>query len=75
MKKVREHLNENIDDEANIPMYLAKFEKMCQEAANDGLEFEVLQDVINQAMAEVDWDYAARKVEQRYYRNHDGDDD
>jgi len=36
---------------------------MCQEAANDGLEFDVLQDVINQAMAEVDWDYAAQQVE------------
>ena len=46
-----------------ISKFSSIWEKSFQQAANSGLEFEVLQDLINQALDQIDWEYAAKHVE------------
>jgi hypothetical protein len=43
--------------------YLMKFTRLCQEAANNGLEFEVIQELVESALNEIDWVWAAEEVE------------
>ena len=48
--------------------YFAKrFQRLCQKAAEAGLEFDIIQDLVTQALDQVDWEYAAQQVEKHGY--------
>jgi len=61
-KVVKETLNE-IDNHSKLGDYSTKFERLFQQAANAGIEFYILEDLINQALHQVDWEYAAEQTE------------
>ena len=63
-KLVKESIdNSNLEDGSLMAKFSQQFEQLFQQAANEGLEFQILEDLIDQALSQIDWEYAAQQVE------------